>query len=166
MGLALSFKGLGGLLHDTFVITASSHGVLSLTYVNKSQLLSLKSSLRMSVWFAWFIWNCMSDFCFMSKKPWDLCCGLGRAILLDPIHNTSSWPHLQKVMPWRHPCRIRTLGLGTLCEPALTVGHICSSTTNKMNIMRLIVMGPILFVMSLFLIYVSIWVTWLTMDVD
>jgi hypothetical protein len=35
--------------------------------------------------------------------------------LLDPILDTSSQPHLQKVSPCRHPCHTWALGLGTPC---------------------------------------------------
>ena len=41
---------------------------------------------------------------------------VGSRFLLDPILNTSPKPHLQKVLPCRHPCRTWDLGLGIPCE--------------------------------------------------
>jgi hypothetical protein len=43
---------------------------------------------------------------------------VGSSFLLDPNLNRSLnlKPHLQKVLPYRHPCHTWNLGLGTLCE--------------------------------------------------
>jgi len=38
--------------------------------------------------------------------------------LFEAALNTSPKPHLQKVLPCRHPCHTRGLGHGTLCEVA------------------------------------------------
>ena len=41
---------------------------------------------------------------------------VGCSFWLNPTRNTSPKPHLQKVLPCRHPCHCWDLGLGTLCE--------------------------------------------------
>ena len=41
------------------------------------------------------------------------------SFMLNPTLNTSPEPHLQTVLPCRHPCRTWDLGLGTPCELVL-----------------------------------------------
>jgi hypothetical protein len=52
----------------------------------------------------------------MQKKLRALCWVCGSSLLLDPTPNTSPKPHLQKVLPCRHPCHTWDLGLRTLCD--------------------------------------------------
>ena len=56
----------------------------------------------------------------MQKYLHDFVMGVGFSFLLDPTLNTSPEPHLQKVLPSRHPCLTLDLGLGTLCKPVLS----------------------------------------------
>ena len=51
---------------------------------------------------------------------YDFVLRVGFSFLLEPTLNTSPEPHLQKVLPSRHPCHTLDLGLGTLCEPVLS----------------------------------------------
>ena len=46
--------------------------------------------------------------------------------LLDPTPNTSTKPHLQEVLPRRHPCHTWDFGLGTPCEVASKSQLLCS----------------------------------------
>ena len=55
----------------------------------------------------------------MQKSSHDLGWESGLAFLLDPTRNTSPKPHLQKVLPCKHPCQSWDLGLGTPCESRL-----------------------------------------------
>ena len=48
------------------------------------------------------------------------------SLLLDPTLNISPKPHLQNVLPCRHPCQTRNLGLGTPCEVASPNFHALS----------------------------------------
>ena len=59
----------------------------------KSRLLSLKSLLKYG---------------FYAKQAQDLCCELGLAFCPKP--------HLQDLLPCRHPCHTWVLRLGTPCE--------------------------------------------------
>ena len=55
---------------------------------------------------------------YFTQKILGLVLQVGSSFLLNPTINTSPMPHLQKVLPCRHPCHTWALGLGTPCEVA------------------------------------------------
>ena len=61
----------------------------------------------------WF----MSDLdSLMQKRILGLVLQVGSSFLLNPTLNTSPKPHLQEVLPYRHPCHTWDLALGIPCE--------------------------------------------------
>ena len=72
----------------------------------KSQPLSLKNLFK-----AWFISIKVRSWLFYANFLWDFLLRVESSFLLDPTLNTSSDPHLQRVLPCRHYCHY--LGLGT-----------------------------------------------------
>jgi hypothetical protein len=68
----------------------------------KSQLSSLKKPIQCG------LYSLKSDLDYFMRVL-----RIGSSFVLTPTLNTSLQSHLQKVLPCRHPCHTRDLGLGT-----------------------------------------------------
>ena len=94
-------------------LRAGRHGfqVPSPTQVSKSQLVWPQVITKI-----WLNIIKVGSWLFYAKMFMGLGLRVGSNVLFDPIRNTSPKPHLQKVLPCRHPCHRWDSGLETMCE--------------------------------------------------
>jgi hypothetical protein len=94
-------------------LRAGSHGVPSPTHVSKAKhagkVPTIEPQQTLKVWFTSIK---IRSWLFYAKNSQDLYWELGLAFLLEPTLNIRPEPHLQKVLPCRHPCHTWDLGLG------------------------------------------------------
>ena len=94
--------------------------VSSLTHVSKSQhggkVPTFEPQENIKIW---LIIIKVGSWLFYAEIFTGLALRVGSSSLLDPTFNTSPEPHLQKVLPCRHPCHTWDLGLGTRVKSQL-----------------------------------------------
>ena len=95
----------------------SGSQVPSPTHVKKSQHVGKISTCEPQVTTKiWLIVIKVGSWLFCANYSWGLGLRVGSSFLLNPTCNTSSKPHLQKVLSCRHPCHSWDLGLGAQCD--------------------------------------------------
>ena len=101
----------GMLSIDLIELRAISHGLPSPIHGGKVLTLDPQETIKL-----WITVIKVESWLLYGKISQGLRLRVGSNFFLNPTLNTCSKPHLQKVLPRRHPCHAWDLGLGTPCE--------------------------------------------------